>query len=166
MNTPMLDLKPVLVEGETVLGEYGATVYRVRGRWSSAGSNVRLWLTNQRLILKAGLGPQRTLPLYAITNLREQKILWYTMVRIEFDNGHLEWLTVQDQAQFLDALRTAQANAPKVPDTASYGSVSPVATGMLAVFGIVSVFIIAVFICMLLSVCLVVAVLTWAGPAH
>ena len=72
----MLDLKPELREGEIVLGEYGATVYLVRGRWSSGGSNIRLWLTNQRLILKAGLGKQRALPLYTIATIREEKIMF------------------------------------------------------------------------------------------
>ena len=85
----MFDMKPELLGGESVLGEYGTTVYMVRGTISSAGSNVRLFLTNQRLILKAGLGPQRTLPIYAITNIREEKIGFYTMVRLEFSNGHL-----------------------------------------------------------------------------
>jgi hypothetical protein len=110
----MFDMKPALREGEAVLGEYGATVYQVKGKLSSSGSNVRLFLTNQRLILKAGLGPQRTLPLYAIRDVREEKVGLYTMARLEFSNGHLEWFTVQDQPQFLQALRSAQAQAPEI----------------------------------------------------
>ena len=78
----MFELKPELREGETVFGEYGATVYQVRGKISSAGSNIRLFLTNQRLILKAGIGPQRTLPIYAIT--RDGK----RAVSLDFDRVH------------------------------------------------------------------------------
>lgn len=124
----MLNLKPELRASEAVLGEYGATVYMVRDGLSSAGSNVRLWLTNQRLILKAALGPQRTLPLYAITDIREEKVAWHTMVRLEFADGKLEWLTVQNQAQFLDALRAAQTQAPQIPEDAAPTAPSPVAT--------------------------------------
>ena len=111
----MFEIKPELREGEAVLGEYGATVYQVKGKLSSAGSNIRLFLTNQRLILKAGIGPQRTLPIYAISNIREEKIGLHTMVCLEFSNGHREWFTVQNQAQFLQALQAIQTQAPVIP---------------------------------------------------
>ena len=132
----MFDLKPELRENEAVLGEYGATVYRVRGGVSSAGSNIRLWLTDQRLILKAALGPQRTLPLYAIANIREEKIVWYTMVRLEFASGHLEWLTVQNQEEFLNRLRAAQAQAPQIPEetppvSPSLAATTPIKGGLI-----------------------------------
>lgn len=149
---PILNLKPELREGETVLEEYGATVYRVRGHWSSAGSNVRLWLTNQRLILKAGFGPQRTLPLYAVVDVREEKIAWYTMVRLEFANGHLERLTVQNQAQFLNALRTAQAKAPEIPEAVS--PAIPIAPEIPTLFGAWALGIalmVSAFVCLCLS---------------
>ena len=123
----MFDIKPELREGESVLGEYGATVYQVRGSLSSKGSNIRLFLTNQRLILKAGIGPQRTLPLYALGSVREEKIGFYTMARLEFSNGHLEWMTVQDQPQFLQALQSAQAQAPQIPETVPDAALAPAA---------------------------------------
>jgi len=144
----MLNLKPELREGEAVLGEYGATVYQVRGHLSSRGSNIRLWLTNQRLILKAALGPQRTLPLYALANIREEKIAWYTMIRLEFANGHLEWLTVQNQAQFLEALKSAQAQSPEIPETVSPATISPAIT---ALFGGGLIFMVVIGACALLG---------------
>ena len=112
----MIGLKPELSEGELVLAEYGATVYIVRGNINSAGSNIRLFLTNQHLILKAVLGPQRTLSLSAIINIREEKIGFFTMVRLEFASGHLEWMTVQDQAQFIEKLRSAKSQAPEISE--------------------------------------------------
>jgi hypothetical protein len=112
----MLNLQPDLREGETVLTEKGATVYLVRGNYHSGGVNRRLWLTDQRLLLKAGLGPQRVWPLYTITDVGEQKLGWYTMVRIAFSSGYVAWLTVQDQAEFVQALEQARANAPTTPD--------------------------------------------------
>jgi hypothetical protein len=121
----MFEMKPELREGEAVFGEYGATVYQVRGKISSEGSNIRLFLTNQRLILKAGIGPQRTLPIYAISNMREEQIGFHTMACLEFSNGHLEWFTVQNQAQFLHALQSARAQAPEIPEVVPQASLSP-----------------------------------------
>jgi len=143
----MLNLKPKLREGEAVLGEYGATVYFVNGNLVES-SNRRLWLTNQRLILRAALPPQRTLPLYAIANFREEKVAWYTAIRLEFTNGHLEWLTVQNQAQFLEALRSAQAQAPRIPEEASPATTSP---AIRAVFGGGFLIIAVIAVCFLLS---------------
>jgi hypothetical protein len=143
----MLNLKPKLREGEAVLGEYGATVYFVHGNLVES-SNRRLWLTNQRLILRAALPPQRTLPLYAIANFREEKVAWYTAIRLEFTNGHIEWLTVQNQAQFLEALRSAQAQAPEIPEEASPATTSP---AIRAVFGGIFLIIAVIAVCFLLS---------------
>lgn len=126
----MIELKPELREGETVLGEYGATVYQVRGNVSSRGSNIRLWLTNQRLILKAGLGPQRTLPLYALIGVREEKVMFHTMARLEFTGGHLEWFTVQNQPEFLAALEAARANAPVIPQGVELAQTNPAIVGL------------------------------------
>jgi hypothetical protein len=123
----MFEIKPELREGEAVLGEYAATVYQVRGGISSAGSNIRLFLTNQRLILKAGIGPQRALPIHAISNIREEKIGFYTMACLEFSDGHLEWFTVQDQAQFLQILQSARVQAPEIPNDIPQGSLNPAA---------------------------------------
>jgi hypothetical protein len=121
----MFDMKPELREGEAVLGEYPATVYQVKNGINSRGSNIRLFLTNQRLILKAGLGPQRPLPIHAIRDVREEKVGLYTMARLEFADGHLEWFTVQDQAQFLQALQSARAGAPVIPDDLPQASFDP-----------------------------------------
>jgi hypothetical protein len=145
----MLNLKPELGENETVLGEYGATVHQVKGSLVR-GSNVRLWLTNLRLILKAGLGPQRTLPLYAITNIREEKVSWYTMIRLEFVNGQMEWLSVQNQAQFLETLKTAQAQAPVIPEGVTPGTTSPAVKGL---FGGGLLLIAVIGGCAIISIC-------------
>ena len=120
----VLDLKPTLRDDEEIIGAFGATVYQIAGSLVRS-SNVRVWLTGQRLILKAALGPQRSLPLFKIASFREEKVSWYTMIRIEFTNGHLEWLTVQDQAQFLRQLTTAQRQAPQIPDEVVEAAVSP-----------------------------------------
>lgn len=161
----MFNFKPELREGETVIGEYGAFVYRSDGHVSSIGDPIRLWLTNQRLILKKSqLGPQRTLPLYLITNIREQEVTRVTIVRVEFANGHVEWFsTIQNQSQFVDAVRTAQAQAPQVPDTASYPPISPRVPAMVMVF---IIFMITVSACGLLGTCFVVAVTMLAGSAQ
>jgi hypothetical protein len=139
----MIELKPELREGEAVLGEHGATVYRVRGNVSSRGSNIRLWLTNQRLILKAGFGPQRTLPLYALVNVREEQVMFHTMVRLEFTGGHLEWFTVQNQPEFLAALKAARANAPVIPQGVELAQTNPALVGLFG-GGVLLFFVIAV----------------------
>ena len=148
----MLNLKPTLRDAEAVIGAYGATLYQVKGSLVRS-SNVRLWLTNQRLILKAALGPQRSLPLYAIASVREEKVSWYNVVRLEFTNGQLETLTVQNQAQFLQALAAAQRQAPEIPDEGPQATVSPAIQtlfgGGLAMIAAVSV---VVLICGLMLV--------------
>jgi hypothetical protein len=108
----MLNLTPDLRANETILREAGTTVYRVRDGISSGGSNIRMWLTDQRLILKAGIGPQRALPLSHITMVREQKLMIHTMLRVDFDDNHSEWFTVQEQAQFMELLEKARTTSP------------------------------------------------------
>jgi hypothetical protein len=150
----MFGLKPELSQGEVVLAEYGATVYMVQGNLSSPGSNIRLFLTNQRLILKAGFGPQRILSLSAIAGIREEKLHFHNMLRLEFRSGHLEWMTVQDQAQFIEALRSAQSLAPEIPEvypqTAPYGR---------AVLGAGAIILIVLAVCLVLGLCIVVITL-------
>jgi hypothetical protein len=161
----MFEMKPELREGETVFGEYGATVYQVKGKISSAGSNIRLFLTNQRLILKAGIGPQRTLPIYAISNIREEKIGFYTVACLEFSNGHLEWFTVQNQAQFLQALQSTRAQAPEIPDAVPQASLSPVTKTALGGGLIILVIAGCVLVCIVLFVILM-GVLWFFMQAH
>ena len=110
----MLNLTPELREGETVIREAGTTVYMVRDGLSTRGSNIRMWLTDQRLILKAGLGPQRTLPLSHITQVNEQRVAIHNMLRVDFDDNHSEWFTVQDQAGFIELLEQARSKAPEL----------------------------------------------------
>jgi hypothetical protein len=110
----MMNLTPELREGETVIREAGTTVYMVRDGMSTRGSNIRMWLTDQRLILKAGLGPQRTLPLSHITRVTEQKVAIHNMLRVDFDDNHSEWFTVQDQTQFIELLEQARIKAPEL----------------------------------------------------
>lgn len=108
----MLNLTPELRANEIVIREAGTTVYRVRDGISTRGSNIRMWLTDQRLILKAGIGPQRALPLSHITQVAEQKTMIYNMLRVDFDDNHSEWFTVQEQTQFIELLEKARLSAP------------------------------------------------------
>jgi hypothetical protein len=110
----MLNLTPDLQPNETIVRETGATVYKVRNGISSRGSNIRLWLTDRRLILKAGIGPQRALPLSHITGLAEEKVGLFTMLRVDFDDNHSEWFTVQDQAGFRALLEQTRRTAPEL----------------------------------------------------
>lgn len=110
-----MNLTPQLREGEQVVRETGATVYMVRNGMRSGGSNVRLWLTDQRILLKAGLGPQRALPLSGITKVSEEVVNLFTLLRVDFDDNHSEWFTVQDQATFIPILESTRVNAPKLP---------------------------------------------------
>ena len=110
----MFNLTPELRPGETIQRETGATVYRVRNGWSSRGSNIRLFLTDQRLILKAGIGPQRALPLSHITGLVEETVGFFNMLRVDFDDNHSEWFTVQDQAGFRALLEQTRRTAPEL----------------------------------------------------
>jgi hypothetical protein len=150
----MAYLKPELIAEEVVLREYGCTVYMVRNGLSSRGSNVRLWLTNMRLILKAGFGPQRTLPLHAIVDVREEKIGFYNMARIEFAGGHLEWFTVQDQTQFLAALQAARSGAPVVPVDAAPVPVAGQSGGQQskAVIAVVVILAAAILVCVCIAI--------------
>jgi hypothetical protein len=151
----MLGLKPELSQSEVVLAEYGATVYMVQGNLSSPGSNIRLFLTNQRLILKAGFGPQRILSLSAIAGIREEKLHFHNMLRLEFRSGHLEWMTVQDQAQFIEALRSAQSLAPEIPEV--YPQSAPYDSVVKKVgLGVGAIILIVLAVCLVLGLCIVV----------
>lgn len=111
----MMNLTPQLHEGESIVREAGATVYMVRNGIRSGGSNVRMWLTNQRILLKAGLGPQRALPLSGIVKVSEEVVNLFTLLRMDFDDNHSEWFTVQDQAAFIAQLEETRVHAPKLP---------------------------------------------------
>lgn len=159
------NFKPELRENETVCGEYPATTHHVRGTGSPRNLNVYMWLTNQRLILKASLDPQRTLPLYALTDIREEMAGWLNLVRLEFASGHLEWLTVQNQAQFLQALRAAQAQAPEIPEGVSpfAAIINPVFKPLLVGFCIIT----AGASCLLIACVMVaIAVRFWLAITH
>lgn len=129
-NTP----RPVstLRPGETALGVYPATVYKVRDGLSTRGSNVQLTLTNQRVILQSGLAA-RALPLHAITQVVEQPVMAYTMVHLTFATGHQEWWTVARQPEFLQALHTARASAPVIEEGITPQSLNPALPGFLGV---------------------------------
>jgi hypothetical protein len=73
------------------------------------------------------------------------------MIRLEFANGHVEWLTVQNQAQFLETLKTAQAQAPAIPESVTPGTTSPAVKGL---FGGGLIFIVVIGGCALISICL------------
>lgn len=155
----MFNLKPELRENETVIGEYPATVY-LSPKSVPRGSNVRLWLTNQRLILKAGLGGQRALPLYALVDAREEKASWVDVARLEFANGHVEWWSVSHQAEFLSALRAAQLLAPQIPEEAAPVSPSSSTSAALpALFGGTVAVIAVIGLCVFMSFCVLIALM-------
>lgn len=110
-SIPVTALRP----GETALGAYPATVHKVRHGLASRGSNVRLTLTNQRIILQSGLAA-RAVPLYALTGVEEKPVMAYTMLHLTFANGHEEWWTVTRQAEFRQALDTARVTAPVIDE--------------------------------------------------
>ena len=110
----MIKLQPDLIPGETILRDTRTTIYRVRGRWSAAGPNVKLWLTDRRLLTKAGIGPQRAWPLSALTRVSEQKASLYNMLHLEFGGEHL-WPTVLNQPESIQALEQARARVPVLP---------------------------------------------------
>jgi hypothetical protein len=145
----MLNLTPDLQPNETIVRETGATVYRVRNGLSSRGSNIRLWLTDRRLILKAGIGPQRALPLSHITGLAEAKVGWYNMLRVDFDDNHSEWFTVQDQAQFIPLLEQVRTKAPELPyEPAPPGMAGKLFGIPLLVMAVVVVVVVVACLCM------------------
>lgn len=110
-----MNLTPQLRDGETIIREAGATVYMVQNGIRSGGSNVRMWLTNQRILLKAGFGPQRALPLSGITGIGEEVVNLFKLLRVDFDDNHSEWFTIQDQTAFITQLEETRMNAPKLP---------------------------------------------------
>lgn len=118
-----MNLTPQLREGEQVVRETGATVYMVRNGIRSGGSNVRLWLTDQRILLKAGLGPQRALPLSGIVKISEEEVNLFKLLRVDFDDNHSEWFTVQDQTTFIAQLEETRVRAPKLPYEAAESTV-------------------------------------------
>ena len=157
----MLNLTPELRSGETVIREAGTTVYMVRDGMSTGGSNIRMWLTDQRLILKAALGPQRTLPLSHITQVTEQKVAIHNMLRVDFDDNHSEWFTVQDQTHFIELLQQARSSAPALAyEPAPKGIAGKMFGIPLMIFaGIV----IAVCVCMVAFFLLSGLVFFWIG---
>jgi hypothetical protein len=159
----MINLTPQLRESERVIREAGATVYMVRNGMHSGGSNIRMFLTDQRLILKAGLGPQRALPLSGITKVSEEKLGFYTMMRVDFDNGRVEWFTVQDQSTFMRDLEEVRLDAPKLP----YEAAESTAGTAKRLFGLPLIFMAIVFgvglICMVGFMLVFVLLMATAG---
>jgi hypothetical protein len=109
-------LKPVLREGESVLVDTGA-VDRRPGHASKDGmTGLRVWLTNQRLLLQAGFNRQRSYPLYLLRKVGEKQIGIYRPVLLDFGEGQELLLDPMDKALFLNALQGARATAPTLPE--------------------------------------------------
>jgi len=146
----MFNLAPNLTPGETILANYRATVYTLQNGSTSRGMDTRVYLTNQRLFYKGAIGVQASMPLYTITAVSEEKHSIYNMVRIDFNNGRSEFMTVWDQPVFIQALNAARAGAPVIataPPAPSAGTSSPqwatipffIAFGAIALFAVVCI---------------------------
>jgi hypothetical protein len=164
----MFNLKPDLRPGEAVLAEYGATLYLVQGTRSSAGANRRLWLTDQRLLLKAGIGLQRSYPLRLIASISEHKISWHEhMLRIEFQNGELLWLTVQSQPEFVRLLEQTRLYAPALTwemPPVKYGPRQINRTILIIVLIIACIVMCILFVCFLFPLLLYILILQGLAP--
>lgn len=71
------------------------------------------------------MGPQCPLPLHALAHFHVEQISAYSMLMLELNDGKVVWLTVENQAQFLDALREARERAPVISEGVSPGTTSP-----------------------------------------
>lgn len=101
------------------------------------------------------MGPQRPLPLYALTGFRVEQFFGYDILKLEFNDGQIVWLTVENQAQFLELLQDAKARAPVIPEGVSPGTTSPTIKGIAWVGLIIGGVIVA---CGGISICLFFAV--------
>jgi hypothetical protein len=111
-----LSLTPEFLPGETVLKESPATRYYQRG-FRGGSSNGKLWLTNQRLIFKAGFGYQMGLPLYNISRVETgvYGLFNFKVVQLTLDNDRQERFSVHEVESWPAAALAAKLDAPPLP---------------------------------------------------
>lgn len=109
-----LSLTPELLPGEVVLKENRATRYYQPGRRSSNG---KLWLTNQRLIFKAGFGYQMGWPLYDVSQVTTgvYGLFNIKVLHLIFDNGREERFSIHQGESWPQEVLAARAGAPPLP---------------------------------------------------
>lgn len=107
-------LMPELLPGEVVLKESQATRYYQPGRRSSNG---KLWLTNQRLIFKAGFGYQMAWPLYDVSQVTTgvYGLLNIKVLHLIFGNGREERFSIHQVESWPQEVLAARAGAPPLP---------------------------------------------------
>lgn len=112
-----LSFTPEFYPGETILKESRATRYYRRGLKSGA-SNGRLWLTDRRLIFKAGFGYNMTLPLYNISevNIGTYGLFNFKVLHLKFDNGREERFSIFEVESWPETLLAAKVEAPPLPE--------------------------------------------------
>ncbi len=78
-----------------------------------------------------------------------------TSLKLEFNDGQIVWLTVENEAHFLELLQDAKARAPVIPEGVAPGTTSPAIKGIAWVGLIIGSVIVA---CGGISICLFFAV--------
>lgn len=111
---PLFSLMPEFLPGETILKESQATRYYQSGRRSSNG---KLWLTNQRLIFKAGFGYQMAWPLYNVSQVATgvYGLFNIKVLHLIFDNGREERFSIHQVESWPEVILAAKADAPPMP---------------------------------------------------
>ena len=160
----MSELKPNLLQGETVLREDRAERYN-RQLWSSSRKFLpgRLWLTDQRLIFKSGLG-QYAYPLFAIANVRsEQTLSFVHHLRVEFGNGGLERFLIEDEPGWVKAIEEAKVEAPVFQE--GEFKLPPRERGIPVSALVVIITLVSLVICFVLSICVLPFLLRVLPPS-
>jgi hypothetical protein len=112
-----LSFTPEFYPGETILKESRATRYYRRGLKGGA-SNGRLWLTDRRLVFKAGFGYSMILPLYNITNVEIGSYgpFSFKVLHVTLDNGQEERFSILEVESWPESLLAAKVEAPPMPE--------------------------------------------------
>jgi len=112
-----LSFTPEFHPGETILKESRATRYYRRGLKGGA-SNGRLWLTDRRLLFKAGFGYSLTLPLYNITGVDVGTYgpFNFKVLHVTLDNGREERFSILEVESWPETLLAAKVEAPPMPE--------------------------------------------------
>lgn len=154
-----LSLTPEFLPGETIIKESPATRYYQRGL-KGGSSNGKLWLTNQRLIFKAGFGYQMSLPLYNLTGVEPgvYGLFNFKVLRLTFDNGREERFSIHQIETWPEAVLAAKAGASPLPDALPQLAQQEKSanTAMLAVIGLIFA---SIVVCTAPMVCLIPALL-------
>lgn len=154
-----LSMTPEFLPGETIIKESPATRYYQRGL-KGGSSNGKLWLTNQRIIFKAGFGYQMSLPLYNLTGVEPgvYGLFNFKVLHLTFDNGREERFSIYQVETWPEAVLAAKAGASPLPDVLPQLAQQEKSanTAMLAVIGLIFA---SILVCAAPMVCLIPALL-------